>query len=179
MDGHVQVASMARGRRFSAGYPSKSQKRKTEWSVYDNSGYVNVASGGATILSGLFFEDPGTLVRTRGMISVKAQSYAADIDIIGAFGLAIVSQEAFNVGVTAVPEPFTDSDWGGWMVIQAFAVHLQQVTNAGLLLGSWQFEIDSKAMRKVEPNSAVVVVAESSTGAFAIADTTRLLQMLH
>ena len=160
-------------------FRNDSNRRKTEWSTFDATGYQNVSSGGATVLSGLAFESPGTLVRTRGRMSIKPQTTSADLDIVGAFGIGIVSAEAFGVGVTAVPEPFSDADWGGWMVMEPFAMHFEQVTNVGQLIASWQFEIDSKAMRKVEPNSVAVIVAESLSGAYAIADTTRLLLMLH
>jgi len=42
-----------------------------------------------------------------------------------------------------------------------------------------QYEVDSKAMRKVEPSTVLVAVAESFGGAFAIVDMTRSLLMLH
>ena len=140
---------------------------------------MNVAAGGATLLSAITFEAPGTIVRARGIIAIKLQTYAADVEINGAFGVGLVSREAFDIGITAVPEPFMDADWGGWMVWKPFAMRYESITQAGVLLGSWTFEIDSKAMRKVETNSAMVFVAESRGGAFAVAEDVRLLQMLH
>ncbi len=151
----------------------------SEWSTYDPTGFQAVSAGGATILSGIAFEDPGTIIRTRGSISVFPSVFSADINIVGAFGIGLVSAEAFAAGVASVPEPFTDSDWGGWMVIQPFALRFEFQDATGTMQGSWTFDIDSKAQRKVEPNSVMVVVAESITGAFNIADTTRLLQLLH
>jgi len=156
-----------------------SDRRKTAWSAFDSSGYQTVASGGATLLSGIAFEAPGTIVRTRGQISVKPGSFGADLDVLGAFGIGLVSGEAFAAGVASIPEPFSDADWGGWMVIQPFAFHFESITQAGVLLGSFEFEIDSKGMRKVEPNSVMVAVAESVVGSYQLADVTRLLLMLH
>ncbi len=129
-------------------------------------------------MSGLAFEDPGTIIRTRGSIVVAPQSgLVTDLDITGAFGIGLVSQEAFAAGVASIPEPFTDSDWGGWMVIQPFAMRWEEVVGAteGLERMETTYEIDSKAMRKVQPNSIMVFVIESLTGAFAVADLTRLL----
>ncbi len=113
------------------------------------------------------------------MISIRPTTTDQDNTVVGAFGIGLVSQEAFIAGVTAVPEPFTDSDWGGWMVMVPFAYNIDFGSATSLYINSLQIEVDSKAMRKVEPNSVMVVVAESLTGAFDIADGTRLLQLLH
>ena len=169
---------MARGHRNFRGR-SDSNRRKTEWSVYDQGGFTNVASAGATILSGISFENPGTIVRTRGMIGLKPTNPEVSVEIVGAFGIGLVSAEAFAAGVASVPEPFTDSDWGGWMVIESFAFDWDFGTGVGAQFDSIMLPIDSKAMRKVEPSTVMVVVAESLTGAFDIVDGTRLLQMLH
>ena len=99
--------------------------------------------------------------------------------MVGAFGIGIVSAEALAAGIGSIPLPFTDADWGGWMVLQPWAFRLDVTTDVGRLLSSFQIEVDSKAMRKVEPNSAAVIVAESLTGAVSVCDTTRLLLKLH
>jgi len=145
----------------------------------DIGSFTAVAAGGATILTSLSFESPGTLIRTRGMVSVFPQAAGADINVVGAFGIGIVSAEALSVGITAIPTPFTDADWGGWMVLQPFAFRLDVTSDIGRLISSLQIEVDSKAMRKVGPNTAAVVVAESLSGALSVADTTRLLLKLH
>ena len=138
-----------------------------------------MASGGATLVSSISFEAPGTIVRSRGRISIQPQSYVADLNIVGAFGIGLVSDEAATVGITVIPEPFSDADWGGWMVWQSFALHYEFHDSTGSFLELEAIEIDSKAMRKVEPNSRMVFVAESQGGAFFIAETVRLLEMLH
>ena len=164
-----------RARRFSGGGHS----RLTEWSAYDTSGYLAVASTAATLLSGLAFEDPGTIIRTRGQIVIRpVANFAADVDIVGAFGIGLVSAEAFAAGVASIPELYTDSDWGGWMVIQPFSSTFEFRSGVGTDMTQIALTIDSKAMRKVEPNSVMVFVAESLTGAFVILDQTRLLLKL-
>ena len=139
-----------------------------------------MAAAGATIISSLSFEDPGTLVRARGSIDFQPLSFGADLEITGAFGMGMVSAEALGIGVTACPEPFSDADWGGWMVWTLFSYVLEVQDATGLIaLANVRIEIDSKAMRKVEPSSALIFIAESQAGAFTISEKVRVLQLLH
>ena len=153
--------------------------RKTQWGGLADQAYLTVASGGSTLISSTSFAAPATVVRNRGMVAIKPSSYTADVSPVGAVGMGIVSQEALAVGVSAIPTPFSDADWGGWLMWRSFAYHFESITQAGVLLGTWNMEIDSKAMRKVEPNEALVFIAESQSGAFSIAETVRLLLLLH
>ncbi len=137
---------------------------------------MSVASAGATILASFAFETPATIVRIRGMLSIELQTYAADLDIAGAVGMGIVSAEAFAAGVASVPEPFTDADWGGWMMWRSFAHRFEFVSNTGSFFpAEWTMEIDSKAMRKVDNNEVLIIVAESQSGAIAVASPLRVL----
>jgi hypothetical protein len=61
------------------------------------------------------------------------------------------------------------------MVWRSFSYRLEFGTNASLNFLDWNFEVDSKAMRKVSSNEAAVVVAESLTGAFNISTPVRTL----
>ena len=65
------------------------------------------------------------------------------------------------------------------MVWQAFAFQWEFGDATGQRISSFIIDIDSKAMRKVEPNTSLVFVAESQTGAFSIAEHVRLLLLLH
>jgi len=152
--------------------------RLTQWIGPALQEFVAVASGGATLVSLAPFEEPSTVIRSRGMFTVKATSYAADLRIVGAMGIAIVSSEAAAAGVSSLPEPYTDADWGGWFVWRSFshAFELQDATAS--FLASWSMEIDSKAMRKITPNETLVVVAESFSGGIQVHDGTRHLLKL-
>ena len=165
---------MARGH----GFRARSPGRLTQWFGPAAQNYVAVASGGATLVASLPFESANTVVRSRGQVSIRASVYSADVDIIGAFGMAVVSAEALAIGVTAIPEPFGDADWGGWFVWRSFSHHFESISQAGVLLGSWEFEVDSKAMRRVGVNEAVVLIAESNNGAFQISSPVRMLVKL-
>ena len=122
--------------------------------------------------------DKATLVRTRGVFLHRPSAYSVDLAYQGAFGIGIVSDDAFAIGTTAIPGPFTDSDWGGWFVWRSFGYFLENGSNIGLLRGHESLEIDSKAMRKIGPNETMVVMCESQAGAFSIWDGTRHLLKL-
>ena len=159
-----------------------SQKRLTEWSSLADQSYVDVGSGASVLLSSVSFEDPGTIVRSRGIFSIRAQSpITGDLDIGGAFGVGLVSAEALAIGITALPKPHADADWGGWMVWRPFQYFIEfgDGTGVNMFSNDWMLEIDSKAMRKVEPNSAMVFVVESQVGVFSVAEKVRLLLKLH
>ena len=155
-----------------------SKGRLTQWVGPANQAYGAVASGGATIIASFSFEEALTIVRTRGVVSVIPQTAAADVDVVGAFGIGVVTQEAFAAGVASIPEPFTDADWGGWFVWRTFAFRQEFSDATGILLQNYNFEIDSKAMRKVSPNEVMVVVSESQVGAHSVFDGTRHLLKL-
>ena len=166
---------MARPRRI----VTRGPRRLTQWIGPPLQGGVAVASGGATIISSLVLEEPVTLVRTRGSINITLASFASDQNINGAIGMGVVSAEALAAGVASVPEPYTDADWGGWFVWRSFGYSIEFGDATGIQAPTDRvIEIDSKAMRKVGPNDAFVLVAESFLGAYEVTDGTRQLLKL-
>jgi len=154
-------------------------RRKTGWIAPADQGYVSVASGGATLVQSF---DPAaaglpapTIVRTRGQLSVKPQSFAADVAIIGAWGIAVVSDQAFGIGITAIPKPFINADWGGWFAWGSFSHRLEFQDATGMIFGPPPVEVDSKGMRKVTDNETIVMIAESQAGALDISMPLRML----
>jgi len=120
-----------------------------------------------------------TIVRTRGIISIKLTSYAADLDFCGVLGMGIVSDEALAAGAASIPRPFDDADWPGWFVWEPFCSRFEFLDATGTKFPaalSWKF--DSKAMRKVRVNETVVVMVESQSGAFETAVFFRQLYKL-
>ena len=81
---------MARARHFNRSFGGKS-RRLTEWSQLADQSHVAVAAAGATLISSLSFESPATLVRNRGIIDIRMNSYAADGIVNGAFGMGVVT----------------------------------------------------------------------------------------
>ncbi len=148
-----------------------SARRENTWIGPALQGSVAVAAAGASLI---FSFDPfangmpkPTVVRTRGVLTITPQAFTADLTIHGAFGLGIVSDQAFAAGVVSMPEPFSDANWDGWFVWQSFALTLEFITASGTIQpANLQIEIDSKAMRKVSDNETVVAICESQAGAF-------------
>ena len=165
---------MARGRVLRVGRKSA---RLTQWIAPADQGYISVATGGATLFANFPAEEPFTVMRSRGQVSIQMSS-AADLNVIGAFGMAVVSQEAFAAGVASVPEPFSDADWGGWFVWRSFSYRVEVGDATGFNVFSKDFEVDSKAMRKLSPNEVIILVAESQAGAFSISAPIRVLLKL-
>ena len=78
---------------------------------------VGFVKAGGTI--GLSATQAGTIVRTRGSFMSKVVSGvpAGNSIIKGAFGIIQVSSDAFAIGITAIPGPFSDAgnDWFVWV----------------------------------------------------------------
>ena len=170
-----------RGRAFSSRAPAR---RKSTWIGPADQAYVGVNTGLSVIIqsfdpaAGSALTQP-TIVRTRGLMSVKLQVYSADLDCAGALGMCIVSDEAFAAGAASIPRPFDDANWDGWFVWVPWVFRFSFDDATGTQFpASYQVEIDSKAMRKVSDNETVVVMAESQVGAVSVAANFRQLYKL-
>jgi len=124
------------------------------------------------------FLEQSTVVRIRGWLSVMSTAVNADVNITGAIGVGIVTEEAFAAGVVSIPEPFSDADWGGWMLWQTFAYSFEFGDATGVNFPPWQIPLDSKSMRKVSPNERLVIIAESLLGAYDVDMPLRVLVKL-
>ena len=149
--------------------------RLTQWIGPADQGYLSVATGAKAIVSSLSFEEPNTIMRSRGVVSVAPDTFGADVEFKGAYGKAIVSTDALVAGAASVPGPWTDPDWGGWYVWRSFAYFFEFSDATGLRNLAQNFEVDSKSMRKVSPNESLVTIAESQAGAFQIFSGVRTL----
>ena len=135
-----------------------------------------VLTGASTLISSLAVDEATTIVRTRGMVSIFPAAFSADLNVVGAFGIGVVSAEAFAIGITAIPTPHSDADWPGWLMWESFGYRVEFVDATGFQGNAQQsINVDSKGMRKVGASEVVVFVAESQSGAFQIADVTRQL----
>ena len=169
----------------------RTAKRFTSWAFGTGGVTVQtISSTGKTILgSGLVLAagmDVATIVRTRGYLFAGITGAGAALDSFHcAFGVAIVSTEAFVAGVASIPGPLTELDWNGWMVHQTFKV-MQKTTISDDNFGPgtlYTSEVDSKAMRKFNDNEtlvAVLEVVEVGTGpSMRVMWDSRILLKLH
>ena len=118
-------------------------------------------TGNATVSGGaLLFDIPATVLRIRGELIYQMQATGiaiGDQARVG-FGLGIVSQDAFALGATALPDPLGDVSfpWLFWNETN-FASELAAATNtAGSAVR--RLVVDTKAMRKLKPEEALVAI---------------------
>ncbi len=148
-------------------------RRKTLWGGTTGATAVTTLAGGTALLFSSFTAAqlavigvPLTIIRNRGLFSVKPNQFVASEEPFGAFGMAIVSEQAAAAGIASVPTPFADSAWDGWMVWQPFATAITFGTGVGFDEAAFtHFPYDSKAMRKVEDNERLIFVVENASAA--------------
>ena len=152
-----------RGRRQFGG-----PKRRTKWEgAQIDLGNIAIGSPGFTVVipETLLENDPNsTVVRVRGELMVSSDT-ASSSDSFGfcSVGIMLVDSKALAAGIASLQTPATDigSDWLYWDVFnigEAGASHTERS-----ILSTNRHVVDSKAMRKVGSNQALVLVAEVVT----------------
>ncbi len=125
-----------------------------------------------------------TVLRTRGFLQLHLLTASGQGQGFNyAAGIAVASAAAFAVGSTAVPMPFDEVGWGGWLWHMTGKVSSPIDTlGVGSLLDGIaiqpRFEIDSKAMRKFGFDDVVyaaIQVAEVGTATMNATLVTRVL----
>ena len=157
---------------------SSGPKRKTNWLSGPLGSVGATAASSSLFATAIQLTVPGrTLIRTRGELNVALSVITSALDGFGAvaFGLAIVELNAFNVGITAMPKPFSDSDWDGWFWHWQGSLFgpSATVTNAGGP-ANVRIPIDSKAMRKWKQFDVMVAIMEVATEVGAAVLTAKL-----
>ena len=156
-------------------------KRVTQWIGSADAGPVGVSTGASQILQSNATMANTTIIRVRGLLSVGVQAFTTDVEFQGAFGIGLVSDQAFAAGAASIPGSWTDLDWSGWFVWMAWDGRFEFLDATGVVgpaANKMQYVIDSKAMRKVAPNETLVVMAESQAGVVNVANPFRLLVKL-
>ena len=105
---------------------------------------------------------PFTVVRTHMEYQLRSDQSAAIEFQEAAFGLAVVSDQAVAVGVTAVPTPITESASDLWYLHKWILADESSLTDR--TRSSTRVTVDSKAMRKVDIGQDIVGVMESAGG---------------
>ncbi len=124
------------------------------------------------------------MVRIRGLVEITLTTAdAIGAGFHGALGIAIISNEAFAAGVTAVPSPTDDLDfpwfWHSFFSVRTVTATIADGANAQGLVT--RIEIDNKSMRKQTSGETMVGVIdqiESTNAVFEMHATTRVLDKL-
>ena len=141
---------------------------------------TTIAASSKVLLGSFILSNPPlgeTVLRVRVRISVITDQTAAREAQLGAFGMIVVTDLAVAAGAASIPGPSTDGADDGWFLHQAIVGQNPLVTFGGV-----HYDIDSKAMRKVEDGGAIAIMVENSAGAgvggFKILTAVRLLAKL-
>jgi len=100
-----------------------------------------------------------TIVRIRGNAMLSFVHDALNESVNVALGLIVVSAQAAAAGATSVPGPITDAGNDGWFWHQSASFMAMSATDL-VENDQFRFEIDSKAMRKVNDDQRVLMVSE-------------------
>ena len=121
------------------------------------------------------FGDPATLLRCRGYVEAAFDETAqAGDEALITFGLGFISSDAFAAAAT--PDPLAEPNypwvWWGQIFLEQFIVGTSHTAHPWGPAAQ-RMEVDSKAMRKISPQTSLAWQAEVSvaTGAPTIAIT--------
>ncbi len=148
----------------------RAPRRETAWfSSKDSTGFTSLAAGTAILDASLnataLATRPFTIVRIRGLLWWDSDQTAVTEVPFGALGMAVVSDQASAIGVTAVPTPISDEGSDLFMLWQPFVSATKFSTDIGYQNPSGNvFHFDSKAMRKVNDDQDFVIVLENASG---------------
>ena len=163
-------------RQFRGGSSPVRARRKSSWEEGPGGSAAVAVASSTSVIIGLgaqLLQDGTTLVRTRGLLHAWLVSVsAANEGFRGAFGIGIVRDQAFAVGVTAVPTPITDQGWDGWLFWMPFFIEapatMATFGNAGSAVVD--MPIDTKAMRKLDLGDTIYGVLEVTENGTAVAN---------
>ena len=141
---------------------------------------TSVTGSNKVLLGSFILSNPPlgeTILRTRIRLDVTSDQAAAAEFMVGAFGLIVVTDRAIASGAAAIPGPATDGGDDGWFVHQS--INQSHALAGG---GVRTYDIDSKAMRKVEDGGEIAIMVQNAglaaSGGFLITTSVRLLAKL-
>ena len=144
---------------------SRSSRPNRSWTGLVASATI-VPTSTKVLLGTFVLSNPGideTVLRSVGQISVSTDNDGASEQQVGAWGMCIVSDVALAIGITALPSPVSEISDDFWFVHQTIVQRTEFITAAGFHPNvSRNYEFDSKAKRKLEDGSVIVLVAENS-----------------
>ena len=141
-------------------------KARSLWIRSDTASAITALPAASLIIDTFITGDnPATVMRCRGMLTVQTDQIAASEAPFGAYGACIVSDQALAVGASAVPAPFIDADSDLWFLHGYFAAPVIFGDATGTHNLSQTVEFDSKAMRKFSEDESLIFVIENASAA--------------
>ncbi len=107
---------------------------------------------------------PFTLMRVRGLLSIRSDQVIVQENPVGAFGIRIVSGEAFDAGVGSIPTPWSESADDRWLYHTYWqSFFMENATTSDYQQDFFNHIVDGKAMRKVVLGDVIVNVMENAS----------------
>ncbi len=164
---------MPRRRVFSGGRGyQRGSRRETSWFTIGpvQEGNAGTIAGLVQVLNAAALaRRPFTIIRTHCFVSLRGDNIANEFQN-AAIGFAVVSSQASAIGITAVPTPITDLGSDLFYLHQVMMGVTLFSTAAAFAIAPNVYQIDSKAMRKVNDDQDVVVTAEGTAGGGFVLD---------
>ena len=152
--------------RFNRNQRSSGSRPNRAWEGFGSTGYADVAAAARVIVAG-FVPVAGdvTVLRVVGQLAVSSDQAGVFEDQIGAFGLMVVSDKAFAVGIGSIPDPVVDRDDDGWFVYQSFQSRGDNSVTSSL---PRIYDFDSKAKRIVPAEGRTIAAVLTNSGIHGI-----------
>jgi len=151
-------------------------RRQSDWGIgtqtgVDGSAQELTASGSLLATGGVSTTLPGlTLVRTRGeCLLFLSNATAANDGFDCAFGIGVVTDEAFAAGIVSIPTPITDEGSDIWLYHRYFSLSASSPLSGAAAVDRtalspatavFRFTVDSKAMRKLTVQDTIFAALE-------------------
>jgi len=125
-----------------------------------------------------------TVVRIHGFLEISLNTAGAQRSGFNwAAGIGVVTSDAFAIGITAIPQPFSDVQWPGWMWHASGSI---RTAFGALAIGDPSenpvvVPIETKSMRKLRLNEILMLTVqggETGTSSMDVAGMTRVLLKL-
>jgi len=143
-------------------------RRETSWLDIEPVRVAFTAAGGTithAMTAAELARRPFTVVRTYLAVHIETDQLAADEFQHGAVGLEVVTSQAIAAGVGSIPTPVTDAASDQWFLHQWLQSDFTFLSGVGFDADAGRtYDIESKAMRKVNDDSEITIVGEFSTG---------------
>ncbi len=142
-------------------------RRSTLWLASADVTDKQALAAGVSIFDQSFaFNEPATIIRTRGSVWVGVDQQAANEEPFGALGFTIASDAAAAVGIGSLETPITEESSDNWFVWLPWLASIEAGDGTGFTPGYMErYDFDSKAMRKVDDGDTAVVVMENASAA--------------
>ena len=159
------------------------QRRKTAWLASADENTFTAVGGGiidfqSSLNAAALALRPFTIVRVRGMLSMISDQVVASEEPFGAYGMAVVTDQAVTAGVASLPSPITEEGSDVWFMYHFGAA---PINSAGVLTSTATTYFESKAMRKVGIGEDIVQLFENANSTHGVRYVAkwRMLVKLH